>query len=86
MKKFIFSAIALAMAGTVLAQETVTEAVEVEETNIPSPGKSNWFISAGAGPQVFFGDHDRQRRFGERISPALDIAVGKWLTPVSVSV
>ena len=81
MKKFIFSAIALAMAGTVLAQETVTEAIEVEETNIQSPGKSNWFISAGAGPQVFFGDHDRQRRFGERISPALDIAVGKWLTP-----
>lgn len=67
------------------AQETtqervVNETITVEE-NFPSPGKCNWFISAGAGPQVFFGDHDRQRKFGERISPALDIAVGKWITP-----
>lgn len=42
---------------------------------------SNWFISAGVGGQVYFGDHDKQRKFGERISPALDIAVGKWFTP-----
>ena len=29
----------------------------------------------------YLGDHDKQRKFGERISPALDIAVGKWFTP-----
>lgn len=80
MKKFLVSAVALAMAGSVMAQEFVSETV-VEEV-VPSQAKSNWFISAGAGPQVFFGDHDRQRKFGERISPALDIAVGKWFTPV----
>lgn len=43
---------------------------------------NNCFVSVGAGPQVYFGDHDRQRKFGERISPALDIAVGKWFTPI----
>ena len=42
---------------------------------------SNWFVSLGAGGQVYFGDHDRQASFGERISPALDIAVGKWFSP-----
>lgn len=42
---------------------------------------SNWFISVGAGGQVYFGDHDRQAQFGDRISPALDIAVGKWFSP-----
>ena len=42
----------------------------------------NWFISVGAGGQVYFGDHDRQAKFGDRLSPALDIAVGKWFTPV----
>lgn len=41
----------------------------------------NWFISVGAGGQVYFGDHDRQCDFGDRLAPALDIAVGKWFTP-----
>ncbi len=74
--------VALALAGSVMAQEvseTVTRAT-VEE-NGPAAAKSNWFISVGTGPQVYFGDHDRQRKFGERISPNLDVAVGKWLTP-----
>lgn len=42
---------------------------------------SNWFISVGAGGNVYFGDHDRQADFGKRIAPALDIAVGKWFIP-----
>ena len=41
----------------------------------------NWFISVGAGGQVYFGDHDKQIDFGDRIAPALDIAIGKWFTP-----
>ena len=81
MKKLFVSAIVLAMAGSMMAQEFVSETIVADE-EIPSAAKSNWFISAGAGPQIFFGDHDKQRKFGERISPALDIAVGKWFTPV----
>lgn len=42
---------------------------------------SNWFISAGAGAQVYFGDHDKQCKLKHRLSPALDVAVGKWFTP-----
>ena len=42
---------------------------------------SNWFISAGVGPQVYFGDHDNDAKFGNRISPSLDINVGKWFSP-----
>ncbi len=41
----------------------------------------NWFVSVGGGAQIYFGDHDRQAEFGKRLSPALDIAVGKWFTP-----
>ena len=41
----------------------------------------NWFISAGAGAQIYFGDHDKQQSFGKRLAPALDVAVGKWFTP-----
>ena len=38
-------------------------------------------MSASAGPQILFSDHDKQINFGRRISPALDIAVGKWFKP-----
>lgn len=43
--------------------------------------QDNWFISLGGGAQMYFGDHDRQMSLGDRLSPALDIAVGKWFTP-----
>lgn len=42
---------------------------------------SNWFISAGAGIQVFFGDHDKQMDFVDRITPNYEINFGKWFTP-----
>lgn len=41
----------------------------------------NWFVSAGFGGQVLFGNHDKQVKFLDRVAPALDIAVGKWFTP-----
>jgi len=41
----------------------------------------NWFISVGGGGQLYFGDHDRQLTLGQWISPAFDIAVGKWFSP-----
>lgn len=43
--------------------------------------RSNWFVSVGAGPQMIMGDHDRELDFKNRISPALDVAVGKWFSP-----
>ena len=42
---------------------------------------SNCFVSAGAGGMIYFGDNDKQMDFNDRLSPALDIAVGKWFTP-----
>ena len=91
MKKTLFAALALVAAGPVLAQtEQTTQNGNFTETVEYSTDKykvetnrfwSNWFVSVGAGGQVYFGDHDRQRKFGERIAPALDIAVGKWFTP-----
>ena len=42
---------------------------------------NNWFITVGGGGQVFFGDLDKYLELGDRITPALDISVGKWFTP-----
>ena len=41
----------------------------------------NWFISLGGGGQVFFGQDDQKGPFGERISPTMDLSVGKWIVP-----
>lgn len=85
MKKQILLASAMIAACSVAAQEVVEEVIVdtpvAPGTALTSSFRSNWFISVGAGPQVFFGDHDQQRKFSERISPALDVAVGKWITP-----
>lgn len=88
-KKTIFTALLFMAATPILAHndgmECFSETVEYNnnESNIETKNFwNNCFVSVGAGLQVYFGDHDRQRKFGERISPALDIAVGKWFTPI----
>lgn len=71
------------------AQETVTSesSIETVETNNDkfkvetNHFWNNWFVSVGGGAQIFFGDHDKQADFGDRLAPNLDIAVGKWFTP-----
>ena len=42
----------------------------------------HWFVSVAVGPQLLFGDHEKQMSFGDKISPALDVAVGRWFTPL----
>lgn len=43
---------------------------------------SNWFINAGAGAQILFGDHNKQMQLEHRFTPAFDLSFGKWFTPV----
>lgn len=81
MKKYLLTALAALSVMTVAAQQEQETATETLTTSISTDARSNWFISLGAGPQIFFGDHDRQVKFGSRLSPALDIAVGKWFSP-----
>ena len=80
---------ALFMGATVSAfaqtTETVTETRTVKETVTDQTERqsfwSNTFLSVGVGGQMLFGDHEKEMKFGDRISPALDIAFGKWITP-----
>jgi len=75
----------LLAAGSLSGQSTVREVEHVDsadkykvETN---RFWNNWFISVGGGAQIYFGDHNKQMDFTDRLSPALDVAVGKWFTP-----
>lgn len=88
MKRIFLAALAVAVSGMAFAQPALkadtTQTVEYStdkhkvETN---RFWSNWVVSVGGGVQVFFGDHDKQLPFGQRISPALDINIGKWFSP-----
>lgn len=77
-RKFWVAAIVSLAAVSVHAQ-TESDSTEVRTNN--EEMRNNWFVSASAGPQILFSDHDKQINFGRRISPALDIAVGKWFKP-----
>ncbi len=87
--KLLMATVVLSMVATPLLAQTVDGADVIEEVTYSDDKYKvetnrfwdNWFISAGAGAQVYFGDHDKQASFGDRIAPALDISVGKWFTP-----
>ena len=84
-KKFILTALcSLALCPALAQTSTGEEAVEYSNDKYKVETNhfwDNWFISVGGGAQIYFGDHDKQADFGKRLSPALDIAVGKWFTP-----
>jgi hypothetical protein len=61
--------------------ETVIEIQDKNGPYVTGAFWDNWFISAGGGVQVYFGNGDNSENLGKRLAPALDISVGKWITP-----
>jgi len=88
-KRSILTAALLATVSALFAQKSVLNATEPDSCSLkPSkyevltnPFSYNWFASVGGGVLIYFGDHDKQMDFKDRLSPALDLAVGKWFTP-----
>lgn len=88
LKKSFVAALACLCVGQALhAQETTDSVYTVEvkdankykvETNLFS---SNWFVGLGVGGQMYFGDHDKQMDFFDRITPNFEVYFGKWFTP-----
>ena len=79
----------LALAGVSSAAMAQQKPVVVEQVDIiqvqdkyqviTNPFWSNWFFSIGGGASVMYGDNDQQLGdFGKRISPTMNISVGKW--------
>ncbi len=80
MKKILLTTVlVLASIGGAYAQEFSenTDKYKVETNRF----WNNWFISAGGGVQMYFGDADAKASFGDRVAPAVDISLGKWFTP-----
>lgn len=92
-KVIVLSALLLITGMSVYAQEDYSKSLKTTTTIVENADKykvetnrfwSNWFVTAGGGGLIFFGDHNMQMKFGDRLSPALDIGFGKWLPPASV--
>lgn len=94
MKKYLLTAALAVMGMVAFADDTTTTGAAPEDFTDEvyyndAKGYSvqtnsfwkNWFLSIGGGAQTYFGDHNRQLLWKNRISPAFDVAVGKWFTP-----
>jgi len=78
MKRKLFSLALLMSAVGAMAQ---SESADSTKLVLNRNFGRNWFVSVGGGAQMYFGDYNKQMDFADRLSPALDIAVGKWFTP-----
>ena len=83
MKKLLMLLAVSSMSLSAMAQETeAAEKTQYDKYAVVTNGFwDNWFISGGVGASVLLGDYDNKGDFGKRISPTINIAVGKWFTP-----
>lgn len=87
MRKILMSLALVGVTSFAFAQQAVTvteyEVVQVQDEHrvLTNPFWTNWFFSVGGGAQVMFGNGDHAGAFKDRIAPALNVSVGKWVTP-----
>lgn len=89
-KKAFLAALTLCVATVSFAQNAVAtsynEEVVTNNSVVTEEAKgnsfwSNTFITVGAGAQYMYTDHDQRMDFGDRLTPAFTISVGKWFIP-----
>lgn len=90
MKKLILAALGAAALAPAFGQETLggVEFIESDSVAITDYHRvetngfwHNWNFGVAAGPEIYFGDHNKQVPFKDRLSPALDVYVAKWFSP-----
>lgn len=83
MKRFLsLAALALTMSvATATAQNEPERGIEFPPRVVTNSFWSNWFVGAGGGVNVYFGDNDQHRSFSNRLAPNFNLYVGKWFTP-----
>lgn len=82
-KSLLTAALALAAAG-VMAQENGNRDAQNKVVRGPYETNrffDNIFIGVAGGVNIYHGENDSYGSFGKRLAPALDINMGKWITP-----
>lgn len=83
MKKIILASLFMLVSVFGFAQEeTVKQELKPNRTYLVGGFGDNWFISAGVGGQVYFRGGLRTAPLSDHLTPAFDIAVGKWFSPI----
>ena len=84
-KKTLIALVALGSLSTAYAQDKETQRAEDRAKMfrgvITNKFSSNWEVGASVGTQIYFGDHDKQMRFIDRLGLNLGVKAGKWFTP-----
>lgn len=84
-KKTLIALVALGSLSSAYAQEKDSQRAEDRAKMfrgvVTNKFGSNWEIGAGVGGQIYFGDHDKQMRFFDRLDLNLGVKAGKWFTP-----
>lgn len=83
MKKIFTLLFCTAMSALVWANEPRTDADGARNPFGEQPGRRgyftpHWFLSAGVGGQIYFGDHNGKMSFGDRLTPAFELRGGYW--------
>ncbi|MBR7157415.1 MAG: OmpA family protein [Bacteroidales bacterium] len=80
-KVFLLSIVMLCSIFTYAQSETIIDVQSKRGPYVTNRFFDNWFITAGGGVQVYMGENDSYGSLGKRLAPALDISLGKWITP-----
>ena len=85
-KIYSVSLLFLSIVSTTFAQNTPKRDTVITEIDdkykvVTNKFFDNWFIGAGGGAQFIFGDHDKQMQFKDRLTPAINVYLGKWFSP-----
>lgn len=85
MKKLLALVAFALMAGATFAQTADVEEEVIYEKNkhkvVTNTFWDNWWVQIGGGAQIYYGDHNKQLDFVDRLSLALDAGFGKWFSP-----
>lgn len=84
MKKLLFVFLMFVFACPGFARPgSDSDSPEAKQTNrfLTNGFSDNWFMTLAAGGQVYMGKWDAEGAFGQRITPALNLNAGKWVSP-----
>ncbi|MEG1759919.1 MAG: OmpA family protein [Alistipes sp.] len=83
--KFLLSLFVMAFIGAgAMAQENNNRDAQGKIVRGPYETNrffDNIFVGIGGGVNIFRGENDSYGSFGKHLAPALDISLGKWITP-----
>ena len=83
MKKTVLTFVMSVMACVAMAEERyVVEQENNSDRSYKECVNGKWFVGAGAGLQYYIGDHNRQAKIKDILSPAMDVYAGRWINAV----